>query len=106
MRRGDALIFYSLHEDGSLRTCPKDALEVNTSESRPHSFLLPPFLLHSRAAGSINPASKHQGLPTQEADAAALAAHGLGDLSPQTAPQKVICNFWYREKRWWGHTHF
>ena len=38
--------------------------------------------------------------------AAALAAHGLGDLSPETAPQKVICNFWYREKRWWGHTHF
>lgn len=54
-----------------------------------------------RRDGSINTASRHQGMPTEEADPAVLAAAGIAKQ-----PHKVICNFWYREKRWWGYTHF
>eukprot|EP01045_Picozoa_sp_COSAG04_P040413 COSAG04_NODE_11795_length_688_cov_1.000000_1_plen_62_part_00 len=48
------------------------------------------------ADGTINKAAQHQGMPTAEE----------GDDGDGERPQKVICNFWYREKRWWGYTHF
>jgi hypothetical protein len=41
--------------------------------------------------GHQNSRSRHQGLPTQD--------DGEGK-------DKMIVNFWYREKRWWGYTHF
>ena len=50
------------------------------------------------ADGTINKAAQHQGMPT--------AATEEGDDGDGERPQKVICNFWYREKRWWGYTHF
>ena len=58
-------------------------------------------------AGTKNVLAKHRGMATvgptgSDGDGGGEEAAGAGGIGGG----KWIVNFWFREKRWWGNTHF